>query len=461
MRLSVENTIIASSDLSNDGSLLKSEDLLIRGGGGGKPLIFSDLRRPIGSSPLKINFLFHSIFAAVLLQDGLSRFKFHTNSHNKKNVRNGLKQKHMKKSAGIFLALLPLFAWGQTAPPWTQDAYRAQNYPSSEWYTGFVRNRLKANANVGVALQVLERDAQNQLAEGIIVNIEGVTQLETTSARTQSGNRTAEQVTTDYRQAVRTATSATTVKSEVKSWHDPSNGTLYAFAAVRRADLAAYYKKQINNDLNKVDVALGTAEQLVAAGKKMSAFRQCSMAKTTMAGVTYFQDLLTAVDATVDETDLQSDRSADLQRTLNQQLIVLEQSTFVYVDCKFERKGHKDDAFTDDPGILCDLITQSLSENNCSIVDDPAEADYELTLTTSTAQRSDGSGPYGIISYYANAKGSLYNRLTKKKIVDFAILNDPDAYAAGRSAQDAATKAFKLPALREKVLGKILPKIKN
>jgi hypothetical protein len=361
----------------------------------------------------------------------------------------------------MLFAVLPLFAWGQTAPAWTQDAYREASYPAAEWYTGFVRDHLKASANAGVALKALERDAQNQLAESIIVNIEGATQVENASTRIQNGKQSAEQITTDYRQAVRTATAATTVKSEVKSWHDPASGALYAFAAVRRSDLSAYYQKQINNDLNKVDVALGTAEQLVAAGKKMSAFRQCSTAKTTLDGITYYQDLLTAVDAASDENALQQERFAELQRTLNQKLITLEQSTFVYIDCKYEYKSYKDDAFSEDPGILCDIITQALSENDCSVVEDPAEADYELTLTAYTTQRSDGKGQYGIISYYANVKGSLYNRLTKKKTVDFAILNDPDAYAAGKSAQDAATKAFKLPALKEKVLEKVLPRIKN
>jgi hypothetical protein len=47
------------------------------------------------------------------------------------------------------------------------------------------------------------------------------------------------------------------VKSEVKSYYEPSTGTLYALAVVRRADLAAYYQKQIDLDLNKVETALG------------------------------------------------------------------------------------------------------------------------------------------------------------------------------------------------------------
>jgi hypothetical protein len=368
----------------------------------------------------------------------------------------------MKKLLGIILlAVISLSAWGQAAPAWTEEGYRELHYPVSEWYTGFVRDRLGATARVGDALKALEREAQSQLAEGILVRIEGVSRVENRSIRVQSEGRAAERTTTDYRQAVRTATSATTVKSEVKSWHDPASNALYAFAAVRRSDLAAYYKRQVDNDLNKVNAALNTAGQLAAAGKKMSAFRQCTAAKTILDGVVYYQDLLTAVDADTGDEALQTGRSNDLQGVLNQRLIFLEQSTFVYVDCQFEYKGYKDDAFSADPGILCDIVAQALSENGCSRVDDPEEADFELTLIASTAQRSDGKGPYGILSYYANVRGSLYNRLTGKTMAEFAILNDPDAYAAGRSPEDAAGKAFRLPALKAKVLEKILPKIKN
>jgi hypothetical protein len=367
----------------------------------------------------------------------------------------------MKKLSWMLFAVLPLLSRGQAAPAWTQDAYRERSYPAAEWYTGFTQDYLKANTGAGDALKALERSAQNRLAESIIVSVEVSSQMENTSTLVQSGSRSEEQITSDYRQAVRTATAAAIVKSEVKSWHDPASGTLYAFAAVRRADLAAYYQKQIDNDLSKVDVALDAAGQLAAAGKKMSASRRCSAAKKTLDGVAYYQDLLTAVNAEVDESTLQPERLADLQRVLNQALIDLEQSTFVHVSCKYERRGYKDDAFGEDPGIICDIVRQALSENDCSVVEDPAEADYELTLTASTTQRSDGNDQYGIISYYANVKGSLYNRLTRKKTADFTIFNDPDAYAAGKSPQDAATRAFKLPELRERLLELILPKIKN
>jgi hypothetical protein len=236
---------------------------------------------------------------------------------------------------------------------------------------------------------------------------------------------------------------------------------IYAFAAVRRADLSAFYQKQITLDLNKVESALGIAEQLTAAGKKMSAFRECSNAAKLFAGITLYQDLLAAVNAEASNEALQTERCNILQQTLAQELINLEQSTFVYVDCQYEFKGYRDEAFSDDPEIICDIVKQALSENECSVVDDEGEADYTLTLIAYTTQRSDGSGTYGIISYYANVKGSLYNHLTKKKTVDFSIINDPSVYAAGKSPEIAATKAFKLPALKQKILEKILPKIRN
>ncbi len=368
----------------------------------------------------------------------------------------------MRKLLWLLCMLLPFACLSQgVAPAWIQTAVRERNYPADEWYTGFAREKLKPNADAAIALKSLERNAQNALAESIIVTIDGHTEVENTSTQLQAGDKRAEVIATEYKQAVTAATKATTVKSEVKSWHDPQSGMLYAFAAVKRSDLAAFYKKQINLDLNKTEIGIGVSEQMVAAGKKMSARRKIEECQKILAGVSYQSDLLAAVDAEVNDDDLQTQRAKELHRNVEQLLINLEKSTFIYIECSYERKGQPHDAFSSDPAILCGFITQALSENECSITNNKNEADYELTLITSTSLRSDGSGKYGLISYYANAKGTLYNRLTKKRVVEFAILNDAEAYAAGKTPEDAATKAFKLPEVKDKVLNKILPTIKN
>lgn len=351
------------------------------------------------------------------------------------------------------LAILPLTIFGQI-PQWTKDAYREENYPPCTWYTGFVYNQLKQGADISAALKALERDAQSRLTEGIITKVES----EVTSEKSSSTHDDSEALTADFRQAVRTTTSVITIKCEVKSYYDPATGTIYAFAAVRHSDLANYYQKQINLNLSKVNVALVLVDQLVTAGKKMSASRQCETVKKTLDSLGYYQNLLIAVNPNV---DLQSKRIDSLKYKVNQLLIDLEQSTLVYVNCKYQFMGGTDDAFIEDPCIICNIIKQALSENGCSIVDNSEEADYELTLTAYTTQRSDGSGTYGIISYYANVQGGLYSSLTRKKMANFNFLNEPDAYAAGKSAVDAATKAFKLPSLKNKIMEKILPQIKG
>jgi hypothetical protein len=337
----------------------------------------------------------------------------------------------------------------------------AAEYPPAEWYTDVV--------TVNVGNDDLEK-ANNRAKEAVMAGVSSKIRSDVESSKTSinSSEKTVTASSEDERVKSLLVSSSKIVSNTrifsievAPTYYDKAEGMVYAFAAVRRADLAAFYKKLIDVDLNKVETAVSVSEQLVSAGKKMSAFRKCEEVKTLFKDIELYQDLLVAVNSQAGDESLQATRSKELIQTIEQRLIDLEQSTFVYVDCQYEFKGDKNDAFSSDPGIICDIVKQALSENDCSVVDADAEADYTLTLTASTTQRSDGSGQYSIISYYANVKGTLYNRMTKKKTVDFSILNAPDAYSAGKSPEDAATKAFKLPALKNRILEKILNKIKN
>jgi hypothetical protein len=350
----------------------------------------------------------------------------------------------MKKFLLLLLVGISVVSYGQSVPDWTKEEWRDLNYPADKYYTGFVREKLQKGKDVGRALSLLESSAKNQLAESIIIKIEGNTKLIDNSTQQQIGNNRSETITTQYMQAVRTATSATAVGVEVKSYRDPSTGIMYAFAFAKRSNLTAFYSQQINVDLNKVESTLSVSEQLIAAGKKMQANGKCLEAQKILIGIASYQDLLTAVSAGTNESALQMQRTNSLRKKVEKQLIDLEQSTLVYLNCKYEFKGYKDDAFSSDPEIFRDIIAQALSENGCSITNDRENADYELNLITYTTCRSNGKDKYGIISYYANVKGTLINLLTKKKLLDFSVLNDPDAYAAGKSPEAAATKAFKL-----------------
>ena len=358
----------------------------------------------------------------------------------------------------IIISMLITPVSGQTVPEWTQGAYRQQHYPSQEWYVGYVFNRLATGANAANELDALKRNALSRLAESIVVTINS----ETSVLRKSIQRGEIDETSTDYSQAIQTATTATTVRTEVLSHHNTATGEIFAFAAVRRSELAAFYRRQLNVDLNKAETAVGISEHLVEAGKKMSARQKVAEARKALIDVYSYIDLLAAVSTGNDHSDLQIERTGDLMRTVERLLIDLEQSTFVYMNCSYEKRSAKDDAFGSDPGILCGIIAQALTENDCSITDSREEADYELTLITSTTQRSDGkTGLYPILSYYANARGSLYNRATQRRTVEFTILNNAKCYEAGNMPEDAATAAFNMPELRDLVLEKVLPRIRD
>jgi hypothetical protein len=95
----------------------------------------------------------------------------------------------------------------------------------------------------------------------------------------------------------------------------------------------------------------------------MSAHRKIIEAKQTLDVLDFYRYLLIAVAANTDESALQTRRGNQITQTVERLNITLEQSTFVYMNCRYEKRSAKDDAFSSDPGILCDIIAQALVDN--------------------------------------------------------------------------------------------------
>jgi len=117
---------------------------------------------------------------------------------------------------------------------------------------------------VETAKKRLLKDAYGFLAEDIRITVKSETNQQSLSKKVNK----VEQLETSFKSDVQTAASAEMagIHSE-PPYHDAATGLIYAFVYVKRADLAAFYRNQINLDLNKAEIAVGVAEQLKAAGK--------------------------------------------------------------------------------------------------------------------------------------------------------------------------------------------------
>ncbi len=341
-------------------------------------------------------------------------------------------------------------------PIWIDSNFRNMQYPKEDYYSGFAEITVKQGEEQEKTINRAKQVAVGELSEQIrmIVNSN-----KTSIDMSIGGSDIEERIRSTFSSIVNTSSQTDIIGCKVDTYYDIKNKIAYAFTYANKPELADFYKKQINMDLDKVEISISISEQLVMAGKKLSAYHKIKEAKQILLGIDIYRNLLVAVNSESDEIGLQIERGRKLSHLTEQLLINLEQSTFIYVNCYHEYKDYEKDNFNNTSHILYGIIAQALSENECNVTDNKEEADYELNLITSTTLRSDGKEKYGILSYYANVKGTLYNRLTKKKTVEFTIFNDPDTYATGRSHEDAATKAFRLPKLKDKMLEKILPKI--
>ena len=347
-------------------------------------------------------------------------------------------------------------------PAWLDGSYRELKYPANEWYCSFVEAPLEKNADVGCDLKNLELEARKQLSENIIVNISSNSYLSNASRSVESGNESSETIYREYFDEIRSTSSATIVKTDIQTWHDAKGRRIYAFACVKRKDLINYYNNKVGMELERGELMLQNVELLASVGKKVTAKEKCFELNQNLKKIDPLFDLLIAVnDTPISESKLQ-ERFKQLKGKVSEQLLALEHSICVYIKSEYRLSGDENDAFSSDPLLLKKILEQILSDNGCSIVSSADNADFQLELITSTSLRSKlAPNGFGVLSYYADVEGELININTRKSVSSFSFYKDPDLYSAGSSAKDAATRAFKKEALRNKIIEKILPIIIN
>lgn len=142
------------------------------------------------------------------------------------------------------------------------------------------------------------------------------------------------------------------------------------------------------------------------AGQKLKAKKQCTGALEPLARAEYAQDLLTAVSP-ANRGGLQQQRCSQLKRDLFQQLIDLEQSIYIFVECK-------EDNFGAPSTLLANQIKSLLASNQCSFCSDPAQADYRLTITATT-RKHDVDNPNFKFSY-ADVQVDLYSAYKRMSV---------------------------------------------
>lgn len=332
--------------------------------------------------------------------------------------------------------LLPQLSYSQNTPQWLNEGWRLQNYPQDNFYTGFSYETLKQGMEATQTIKRVEKDAQNKLIENINVSVSRVSTTGTTSIRNQS----TETIDKNYSQIIQTTANAEIIKTAIYSYHDVKNNILYAFAAVKKADLADYYVSKIEFALNEAKQNIEQSKQLLELNKLKEAREKLNDGETHIDSTDSYRKLLITVDTQNGIARSKSELINELLKEITTVKAEIEAKDVV----KVFLEGKED--------IIILGLQTILSENDVVVAENKIEASHILKIDANVCNsKTDGYFYYA----YACVKVTLSNVRTGINEIT-ATVNGKKA--GGLDTEEASKESFKVvvPEVWEKVRGKVL-----
>jgi len=328
----------------------------------------------------------------------------------------------------LFIQLFAIVVAGQGKPDWIDTEFRQMKFPENIYFTGFAYGEVTSGRTLQEVTLQIKADAQAELSRTIRVQITSFTQSQIKAVNT--GGQYHEHTSFENRSEI--ISNAELAGLNIESYYDPATKMVYAFAMVKRADLANYNKNIIAMNLKQAESLLQTAHNLEASGEKVQARRQNEAVAAMIEKVRSAQQLLMAIDPSIPLTELLFAKTEDLHDRLVQMQARLTQAVYVYM--KSDESN-----FSKTTTVLGNRLKSALSAKGCSFTDDPTLADFRVFVNATTRQHGS---EFGFFVCYADVAIQLLDVRKDKSVFqdEFSQKGISTSHeAAGRKAlEDAA-----------------------
>jgi hypothetical protein len=352
----------------------------------------------------------------------------------------------------LLLALLiPVFvSCASTArqaelPCWQKESCLAATYPESEWYLGFAENGLDGKANAAEFRNILEQQARSRMAERIRIDISSRSSTETRSDYRSKDGSSSEKISRDFMSTIRISADAELVNSFADSYSDAKAKRVYAFAAVRKADLALYYAQKMESSFGEAQRSLELAAQMAKADRKKDALDKLAGSRKHVESAARYRNLLLVVDSKGSLGPSNDERADVLLKGIAALQIEIEKAAIVFVSGTESIQNQS-------TNIIMPRLQTMLSENNVTVTENQEEASHVLNVESRVCNARHDEH-----FHYANAciKVVLTNVKTGKNEMTITVNGKKEG---GLNEQDAGERAFKSAAaeLWSKIKDKIM-----
>jgi hypothetical protein len=323
----------------------------------------------------------------------------------------------------------------ETSPCWRNESCRLSSYPENKWYLGFAEDTLGYKTNITESRNLLEQQARSKMAESIKIDVSSRTETETKSELRFGNGFSSETISRIFAGTIKITAEVELVNVFTDSYHDSDVEKIYAFAAVKKSDLVAYYAQIIELNLSEAMHGIALSKQLIELGKINEALIKLSQAKKATEATTQHRVLLLAVDAQTGLERSQGERTNELLKEIA--IVQADVAARVAKDAMVVFVAGTESILHKKADIIAPGLQATLYNNDVKTTENQEEADYILKIDANVCNlRADNN------FHYANAcvKVILTNTKTNINEVATSIMGPKEG---GLSAENAGEKAFR------------------
>lgn len=342
----------------------------------------------------------------------------------------------MRRLLNIICLLSVILPLAAQMPDWYNAASRKMHYPSEVYYTGYIEGEQQKGEALEDAISRLKDAARAELASTIRTTVEQTIDSRTQSDLVQSTRDFDEQIHETFSVETRISSSIKDIQGlQIEAYRNPSNGTIAAFAYVKRQTLVNQLTRRIAMLSGKAENNWQQAVSCLERGQKTQARSYAENGVEQIAQMEDLQSLLAIVDEFADEETLQTAQTQTLKRQLSDLLTQLRNAVAVYIQCDTK-------LFESNYPALCGAVEGALSEMGVSFVDDPTAADWAVYITASAQEYTKTD--FGSVSNYTafiEAHLDIERLSDKKRIYSNSITSKNKSHTKG--FDHAAREAYK------------------
>lgn len=333
----------------------------------------------------------------------------------------------------LLSVILPLAA---QMPNWYNAASRKMYYPLEAYYTGYAEGERQKGEALEDAISRLKDAARAELASTIRTTVEQTIDSRMQSDLVQSTRDFEEQIKETFSVETRISSSIKDIQGlQIEAYRNPYNGSIAAFAYVKRQTLVNQLTRRIAMLSGKAENEWQQSFSYYEQGQKTQARSHAESGMAQLAQLEDLQSLLAIVDEFADEETLQTAQTLKLKRQLKDMLSQLRNAVAVYIQCDTK-------LFESNYPALCGAVESALSEMGVSFVNDPSEADWAVYIHAQAQEHAKKD--FGNMCNYAafvEVHMDIDSKSSGKRVYSSGLTSDIANHTRG--FEPAAREAYK------------------